>query len=140
MHADVAHQDGVVRQRAVDLVGGALRVDRRAVVAEARCDERVPFACDSPRWRRAMLARARRASLSVLARIELRQHLAQERAHIRHQPERDRIVARDLVGIDVDMDELRRRNGEGVARQPRARRAVVEAHAERKQHVGLRAA
>ena len=43
MHADVAHQDRVVGQRAVDLVGGALRIDRRGVVGEARRDQRVPF-------------------------------------------------------------------------------------------------
>ena len=43
MHADVADQDGVVGQRAVDLVGGALRVDRRRVIGEARRDQRVPF-------------------------------------------------------------------------------------------------
>ena len=72
-----------------------------------------------------------------LRRVELGQHLAQERAHVRHQAERDRIVARDLVGIDVDVDELGRRDGERIAGQPRARGAVVEAHAERQQHVGL---
>ena len=63
--------------------------------------------------------------------------LAQEGAHIGHQPERDRIIAADLLGIDIDMDELRRRDGEGIAGNPRARGAVVEAHAEREQHVGL---
>ena len=72
----------------------------------------------------------------TVAGVELRQHLVQEGAHVRHQPERDRVIAGDLVGIDVDMDELGRRDGEGVAGQPRARGAVVEAHAERKQHVG----
>ena len=35
------------------------------------------------------------------------------------------------------MNELGRRNGEGVAGDPRARCAVVEARAERQQHVGL---
>ena len=48
----------------------------------------------------------------VSAGIELRQQLAQERAHIRHQAESDGIIARDLVGIDIHMDELGRRNGE----------------------------
>ena len=64
-------------------------------------------------------------------------NLPQEGAHIGHQPERDRIVAADLLGIDVDVNEPGRRNGEGIAGNPRARRAVVEAHAERQQHVGL---
>ncbi len=34
------------------------------------------------------------------------------------------------------MDELGGRDGEGIAGQPRARGAIVEAHAERQQHVG----
>ena len=64
-------------------------------------------------------------------------HLPQEGAHVGHQAERDRIVAADLLGIDVDMDQPRRRNGEGVAGNPRARGAVVEPHAHRQQHIGL---
>ncbi len=35
------------------------------------------------------------------------------------------------------MNQPRRRNGEGIARDPRTRGAVVEAHAHRQQHVGL---
>src|SRR6516225_10408156 len=42
--ADVAHQNGVLRQHLVDLMGGALWMDRRGVVHKSRCDERVPFA------------------------------------------------------------------------------------------------
>ena len=64
-------------------------------------------------------------------------HLAQEGAHVGHQAERNRIVAADLLRIDIDVDQLRRRDGERVARDPRARGAVVEAHAERQEHVGL---
>ena len=64
-------------------------------------------------------------------------NLAQEGAHIGHQAERDRIVAADFLGVDVDVNEPRRRNGEGIAGDPRTRGAVVEAHAERQQHVGL---
>ena len=73
----------------------------------------------------------------LLASRDLGQHLAQERAHVRHQAERDRIVAADLLRVDVDMDQFGRRDGEGVAGDPRRRGAVVEAHAEREQHVGL---
>ena len=63
--------------------------------------------------------------------------LLQEGADIRHQAERNGIIAADLFRIDVDMDQPRRRNGEGVAGNPGTRGAVVEAHAKRQQHVGL---
>ena len=63
--------------------------------------------------------------------------LPQEGTHIGHQPQCHRIVAADLLGIDVDMNELRRRDREGITGDPRTRRAIVEAHAERQQHVGL---
>jgi hypothetical protein len=43
MHADVAHQDGVLRKTAADLNGGTLRIDRLAVIAEAWGDQLVPF-------------------------------------------------------------------------------------------------
>src|ERR1700730_16022884 len=43
MDADVTHQDGIGRQSLVDLVGGALRVDRTAVVAASGRDERIPL-------------------------------------------------------------------------------------------------
>ena len=49
---------------------------------------------------------------------ELGMALAQEGAHIGHQAERDGIVTADLLGIDVDMDQFRRRNGEGIAWNP----------------------
>jgi len=132
--ADVAHQDGVLRQRAVDLVRGPLRMDRRRIIGKARRDERVPLlaiAVDG-----AEPVRACRRLAHVPARVDFRQQLAQECAHVRHQPERHRIVAGNLIRIDVDVDEPGRRDREGIARQPGTRRAVVEAHAEREQHVG----
>src|SRR5947208_12265376 len=58
------------------------------------------------------------------------------KVRIGHQPERHWIIAGDLVGIDVDVDELGRWNGERIAGKPRAGRAVVDAHAERKQDIG----
>ncbi len=73
----------------------------------------------------------------VAAAVEFGQQLAQESAHVRHQPESDGIVSADLVRVDVDMDQPGRRDGEGVARDPRTRRAVVEADTERKQDVRL---
>ena len=73
----------------------------------------------------------------VGAAIEFGVYLPQEGAHVGHQAERDRIIAADLLGIDVDMDQPRRRDGEGVAGDPRTRRAIVEPHPHRQQHVGL---
>ena len=64
-------------------------------------------------------------------------NLPQKGAHIRHQAERHRIVAPDFFRIDVDVNEPRRRDGEGIAGDPRTRRAIIEAHAEGQQHVGL---
>jgi hypothetical protein len=44
VHADVADEDRVRGQGAVDLDGGALGVERPAVVAEARRNQLVPVA------------------------------------------------------------------------------------------------
>ena len=111
MDADVAHEDGIVRQSLVDLVRRALRVDRSTVVRSARRDKRIPLLAIA--FDLVEPSSAGGDSVAhVSAGIELRQQLAQERAHIRHQAESDRIIARDLVGIDIHMDELGRRNGE----------------------------
>ncbi len=63
--------------------------------------------------------------------------LPQEGSHIGHQAECDGIIAADFLGVDVDMNEFRRRDGEGVAGNPGTRSAIVEAHAHRQQYVGL---
>ena len=89
-------------------------MDRRRVVDEARRDELVPFlphAVDrgEPRLRGIV------GSGEVLARSRSRPALPQERPHVGHQAERHRIVAADLLGIDVDMDQFGRRDGEGIA-------------------------
>ena len=99
-------------------------------------DELVPFQAIAVDRHQPFLARVG-ALVEVGAAIELGENLAQERPYVSHQAERDRIIAADLLRIDVDMNELRRRNGEGIARNPGTGGAVVEAHAERKQHVGL---
>ena len=135
VNADVAHQDGVFGQDLVDLVRGALRVDRRGIIGEARGDECVPLAAVSIDGGEPFRARGRSIADAVTG-IDLRQHLLEKGAHVGHQPERHWIIAGDLVGIDVDVDELGRWNGERIAGKPRARRAVVEAHAERKQDIG----
>ena len=134
--ADVADEDGVLRQRPVDLARRPLRMDGRGVVVKAGRDEGVPFPPPAGDGGKPALARLGDRA-GVRAAVELGVDLPQEGADIGHEAERHRIVARDLVRIDVDMDQLGRRDGEGVAGDPGAGGAVVEAHAERQQHVGL---
>ena len=123
MDADVADQNGVCRKRAVDLVGSPLRIDRARIVLEARCNMRVPFPAIAVD--RGEPFRARGGNTAAVARvIELRHELADECAHVGHQSQRNRVVARDLIRIDVDVNEPGRRNGEGISGQPGARRAV----------------
>ncbi len=115
MHADVADEDRVLGQRPVDLVRGALRVDRGGVVDVAGRDFGLPFA--PPAVDRGEPGLPRRRDARRVARLDLGEKLAQEGAHIGHQAERDRVVAGDLVGIDIDVDQLGRRDGERVARE-----------------------
>ena len=133
VNADVAHQDRICRQRLVDLVGGALRMDRGCIVDEAGRDERVPLLAPAVDGVEPFRARCDAVSRTTTA-LELGQHLTQEGAH----PPSAR--ATGYCGrsrrIDVDVDELGRRDRERIAGEPGARRAVVEAHAEREQHVG----
>src|SRR5215468_3780484 len=69
--ADVTHQYGVLRQHLVDLMGGALRMDRRGVVGKSRRDERVPFAAIALDGVEPFRARRGRVCKPV-ARLELR--------------------------------------------------------------------
>src|SRR5208282_5065684 len=48
----------------------------------------------------------------------------------------DRIVAPNFVRVDVDLDEARRRDVVDIARNPRAGMEVVEAGADREDHIG----
>ena len=57
MHADVADQDRIFRQRLVDLERGALRIDRRGVVGKAGRDKLVPFLAIGVDLRQPLLAR-----------------------------------------------------------------------------------
>ena len=93
---------------------GLIGVD---VVGKAGRDKLVPFLAIAVDLPRAISCARPRLPVGILAAVELGQHLAQEGAHVGHQPERDRIVAADLLRIDVDVDELRRRDGEGIARE-----------------------
>ena len=66
VHADVAHEYCILRQHAVDLVRGALRIDRRGVRLEAGRDERFPLLAIAgdgiePSARAARSPRARRS-------------------------------------------------------------------------------
>src|SRR5262245_42378818 len=134
VHADIADEDGVRRQRLVDLERRTLWIDRRGVVREARRNKTVPLLAVNVDLRQPLLPRVYPA-VEIGAPIELGMDLAQEGADISHQAELDRIIPANLFRINVDMDELCRRNGEGVAGNPGAGGAVVEAHAEREQHV-----
>jgi hypothetical protein len=136
MHADVAHQDGVLRKTAADLNGGTLRIDRLAVIAEAWGDQLVPFLSVAVDGLEPLPPRVG-ALAKIGPPVQFGVQLAQEGTHIGHQTERDRVVAANLLGIDVDMNEFGRGNGERIARNPRTRGPVVEAHAERQQDVGL---
>src|SRR5262249_14575672 len=79
--------------------------------SEARRDVCVPLAAMPIDGGQLFRARGGRIANAITA-IELRQHLLEKGTHVGHQPERDRIIAGDLVGIDVDVDELGRWNGE----------------------------
>ena len=58
---------------------------------------------------------------------------------IGHGADLDRIVAADLAGIDVDMDQLGGRNAEGVFRIPGTAIRFAEAGAQRQDDVGIAA-
>ena len=105
VHADVADQDRVVGQSALNLERRALRIDRLGVVGEARRDQLVPFLAVAVDLGEPLLAGLGLFG-EVLAAIEFGEDLAQEGADVGHQAERDRIVAADLVRIDVDVNEL----------------------------------
>ena len=73
------------------------------------------------------------------APLQLGQHLAQEGARVGQDGEVGRIVAAELVMVDVDVDQLGVREVPGIARQPGRGRAVVEARADGHHHVGAAA-
>ena len=77
-------EDRVVGQRRVDLKCRALRIDRLAVVGEARRDQFVPFLAIAVDLSEPLLAGVE-LLVDVLAAIELGKHLAQEGAHVGHQ-------------------------------------------------------
>ena len=56
--------------------------------------------------------------------------LAEESLGIADHADFDRIIASDLVGVDVDLDEACRRDVVDIARDPRAGMKVVEAGAD----------
>ncbi|OIQ63383.1 hypothetical protein GALL_550760 [mine drainage metagenome] len=127
MHADIADQNGILGQGLVDLGGRALRIDRRSVVRKAGSNELVPFLAIGVDLRQPFLAGIG-AFGQVGAAVEFGVNLAQKSEYVGHQAERDRIIATDLLGVDVDVNEPGRRNGEGIAGNPGTGRAIVKAH------------
>src|SRR5215831_17270893 len=136
VHADVTDQNGVFRQAAIDLDGRALRIDRFTVVGKPRRHKLVPLLAIAINCLQPFLAGIGSFG-QIGASVEFRMDLLKESTHVSHQAERYRIVATNLFWIDVHVYELRRRNCERVARDPRARGAIVEAHAEGQQQVSL---
>src|SRR5207245_8657297 len=80
----------------------------------------------------ALDVRVPRAEHVALGRagVQLAENLSQKRARIGDDAEIRRIIAADLVRIDVDVDELAVGEIPGVAGQPRGGGAVVEARAD----------
>ena len=136
VHADIADQDSILGQRLVDLECRALRVDRRGVVGKPGGDKLVPILAIGIDLLQPFLAGIG-AFGEVDAAIQFGMNLPQEGTHIGHQAERHRIIAADFLRIDIDVNEFCRRNGEGIARDPRARGAIVESYADRQEHIGL---
>ena len=118
--------------------GGALRVDGRRVVGHAGGDEFIPLGPVGLDLGKPFAVGLRRAGM-MFPPVEFANDLAEKRPHIRHQAERHRIVAPDLLWIDVHMDEFRRRDREGIPWKPGARRPVIETYPQCQQDIGLAA-
>jgi hypothetical protein len=108
MHTDVAHQDGVLGKTAAYLKGRALRIDRPAVIAEAWGDQLVPFFSVAVDGLEPLVPRVG-ALAEIGPPVQFGVQLAQEGTHIGHQTERDRLVAANFLGIDVDVNEFGRK-------------------------------
>ena len=76
----------------------------------------------------------------ALPSAECRQELSQHGPGVRGDADGHGIVAAELVDIDVDVDELRRRDVERCARHPTRRDPVVEPDADGEQHIAVFAA
>src|SRR5687768_10098727 len=98
-------------------MGRTLGMNRARIVEEPWGNELLPLLAIAVDPGKPFAPRSRRL-LSGIAGVELGQKLAKERPHVRHQPERDRVVAPDLLRVDVDVNELGRRDGERVSGNP----------------------
>src|SRR4051812_1222046 len=123
--AAVADEPGVVRQGLVDLVREAQRVDRRRVLHEAR----------QALLLQALLLGAQRlepalALLALAAALRGLGDLAEDRARVADQAERDVAVLADRAVVHVDLDDL------GLAREALAvAHPEVERRADDQDHV-----
>ena len=131
--ADIGRDERVARQRRAHVGQDPLRAHRVRIALHRLAvagDERFPVRCHLARAARA----AARPSAPALraTRFSTRERLLE----IGDRADRDRIVAADLRGVDVDVDQLRRREVERVFVLPRAAIGFGEPRAEPEDPVG----
>src|SRR5690242_4602026 len=132
MYADVREHDPIVGQDLPEVADNPLRADRlrlRGAVFHDVVEPLLSPAVDPvPPFSSAVRGRALVCGVEQLVEHHLR--VAQE-------SNADRIVAPDLVRVEVDVDQPRGRYRVGEAWQPAARRAVVKTRADSEYHVGV---
>ena len=129
--AGVGDHQRVLRGGLAQLGDHAARVDRRLVRRLLGLDEVRPLLLP-----RLDLVDPRRALAGGLAAGELEQ-LLQHLAGVADDPELGRVVPADLLRVEVDVDQLGRRDVVRVARHPRRAVDVGEAAPDREDHVGV---
>ena len=134
MDARIEGQDRVVGQHALQRVDDVLGAQRGRDVGEMRPHEGFPLGLPAGDLG-APLRELR--GVEVALRFHRGQELRGEHLGVGDDAERRRIVAPELLRIDVDVQELRLREIPRIAGMPGRRRAVVEARADRDHQVGV---